>query len=84
MTQSKHTPTHTTLELPYPFYGYKSYRIEVINDKLKPLQRHIWTTQDGEIETQDWINGFYDTEEKLTSGHWRKVKWQTLPAKGDA
>ena len=47
---------YTSKEVPYPYYGMKSYRIEInAGDPYRWFQRHIWTREDGTTEVDDWI-----------------------------
>lgn len=56
MTQAK---CRTTKEIPYPYYGQKSYRIETkITKHAEHFQRHIWTDINGKIETEEWIKSW--------------------------
>jgi len=57
MTEIK--PTHETDWLHYPYFGQVAYKIQLVNDRINPLQRHIWKNQAGEVETQDWIQSNY-------------------------
>lgn len=54
---------YTTDEIPYPLYGQRSYRIEKdLSDPHRPLQRHIWTRDNGEVYVEEWIRS-------LSRGH---------------
>lgn len=71
-----HTMTRFTCpETKYGHYGMASYRIELdISEPSRPLQRHIWTRDSGEIETQDWIPTFRVDASKLLARGWKPIK----------
>lgn len=59
----------TTGEIAYPHYGVRSYRIEHdLGDGRRQFQRHIWTLENGEVETARWISSFVTTEAELRAG----------------
>lgn len=65
---------YTTGEISYPHYGQKSYRIEAdLSNKNIPLQRHIWTDENGEVETEDWIDSIYESPESLVARGYKAV-----------
>jgi len=45
----------STKEFDFGHYGYKSYRIEEKDENGFHFQRHIWTTDSGEVEEENWI-----------------------------
>jgi len=45
----------TTKEMNFGYYGYASYHIDEKDEGGFHFQRHVWTTDSGEIETEDWI-----------------------------
>lgn len=58
---------YTTKEILYPYYGMKSYRIEIdTSNSRQHFQRHIWTYANGSVEVQDWIpTNRYDEQRLL-------------------
>jgi len=49
------TGMKTTKEMNFGYYGYASYHIDEKDEGGFHFQRHVWTTDSGEIETEDWI-----------------------------
>lgn len=45
----------STKEIDFGSYGYRSYRIEEKNENGFHYQRHIWTTDEGQVDKEDWI-----------------------------
>lgn len=66
--------THTTNEIPFVFHGMRCYRIEIINDNVRPMQRHVWTRADGSVDVQPWIRGFHCEPKALEQGRWMEVR----------
>jgi hypothetical protein len=65
---------YSTREMAYGHYGYKSYRIEIdTSAKHRPLQRHIWTEDDGTVREQDWIDTYYADEADLLKRGYVKI-----------
>lgn len=52
---------YTTEQIPFPYYGFQSYRIEVdISNPMRPLQRHVWKSESGETDkVDDWIDSAF-------------------------
>lgn len=66
--------TYTTEEIAYGHYGAKAYRIEMdIDVPARPLQRHIWTLDDGSVKVEEWIASIRQTPEQLLAKGWSKV-----------
>ena len=50
------TAIYSTEPREYGYYGMKSYRIEKMRTEHGQLmQRHVWTRDDGTIQTEKWI-----------------------------
>lgn len=45
----------TTKEMDFGNYGYKSYHIDEKDEDGFHFQRHVWTEDSGEVETENWI-----------------------------
>lgn len=55
----------------YGHYGLASYQIEVdLTDPRRPLQRHIWTHDDGVVEAEPWIPTINETPAHLLAMGW--------------
>ena len=71
----------TSREMPYGHYGLRSFRIEVdLTEHHHPLQRHIWTRDDGSVDAEEWVRSIPDTPERLIANGWSAVE----PAKAAA
>jgi hypothetical protein len=59
----------------FPHYGLISGHIEIDNSfPLRPLQRHIWTRQDGSEDAEEWISTIrVQPEEQLLAKGWTKL-----------
>lgn len=44
-----------------------------MSDRLRPVQRHIWIHKDGEIDTQEWIRSFSESDWSLIDRGYKKV-----------
>jgi hypothetical protein len=65
----------TTSEVPYPYYGMRSYRIEIdLSERHHPLQRHIWTREDGTVDVQEWIRTIPETKEGALQRGYRVIQ----------
>lgn len=65
----------TTRTMPFGHYGYAAYRIEMdLTNPHAPLQRHIWTHDDGRIEAEGWIRSSgHMTAAELERQGWKAV-----------
>ena len=56
----------TTIDTTFGHYGFASYRIEVdATEPHRPMQRHIWTRDDGTVEVEQWIPTISASREAL-------------------
>jgi len=70
-----HDQIFTSKECKFNHYGLVSYRIEIdLSMPLRPLQRHIWTRDDGTEEVQEWILSAKTTASNLVADGWSQIK----------
>lgn len=56
----------TTQEMQYGHFGARSYRIEMdLTNPQRPMQRHIWSMEDGSVDVRNWIYAGQRTEADL-------------------
>lgn len=55
-----YTPEYETDWIEFKCYGYTHFKIQTINDQLRPMQRHVFREESGEIRAEDWIPAFYN------------------------
>jgi hypothetical protein len=68
------TMLYTTQEIAYGHFGNKSYRIEIdLSSRYRPMQRHIWTRDDGSVRNDDWIDAVSADESDLLKRGYKKV-----------
>lgn len=64
----------TSTEVPFDQFGFSSYRIEVeLSDRFRPLQRHVWTANDGGKEIDPWIRTLYGDPDYYLAKGWTRV-----------
>lgn len=65
---------YTTKNIAYGHYGMAAYRIEIDNTlPVAPLQRHIWTRDDGTEMTEEWIRSIRQSPERLLASGYTAI-----------
>lgn len=64
---------YTSKDCPFNYYGFLTYRIEIdLTNNHVPLQRHIWTKNDGSKREDEWVpTGLNQTKDKLLKEGWK-------------